>query len=85
MRIIIKKGNWWQRAVRGMYDTKTEIVYVWDVKNIFKVLTHELGHHNFQLKYKNFPLWRKIISWLILEHELRASYQEGHITEIKFK
>lgn len=82
MKIIIKKGNWFKRNIlRGMYDTETKNITIWDTKHLFNILSHELGHHNFQKKYKNFPLWRKIISNLIFEHEIHAIVQEGEIVE----
>lgn len=85
MRILLirKGGLHWMRSY---YDSKSRTVVVYDSgkssRGLFFVLSHELGHHNFQMKLERMPLWRRILARLMNEHELEACKQEGKPVEI---
>ena len=86
IRLIKKNGLHW---LRSSYNDKTRTVTVFhsgkNFNGFFNILSHELGHHNFQIKLEKMPLWRRIVSKLINEHEYKACKQEGRIVELSLE
>lgn len=83
--LLIRKGG--LHRLKSNYEEDKKIVTVYDsgknAKSLFFILSHELGHHNFQIRYEQMPLRRKIIALILGEHEMSASMQEGRTVTIE--
>ena len=85
LKIIIKEGNLFQRFLGGMFNTKTNEIFVWSKPEISRfgcILAHEIGHYNYEQCFKDYPLWKKILAKLFSTHEIMAITNENNFYKL---